>query len=171
MKLLYCILVTLMFLFHSHIHKDWQLFCYPYRFNAILKVKYHICHPQKYNNNILKWSIVFMTLILAITGLSISWQQTIYFIKSFVLDMLSCLLKCQTVIIIKALGVLGQRVFLKLSFFIDLEASMWTLVAWEIIQVNINEFSIYAFFQTTSQSLKSHVHGMIIFYIIIYFLL
>lgn len=57
-----------------------------------------------------------MTLILAITGLSISWQQTIYFIKSFVLDMLSCLLKCQTVIIIKALGVLGQRVFLKLSF-------------------------------------------------------
>ncbi len=34
-----------------------------------------------------------------------------------------------------------------------------------------NEFSVYAFLQTTSQSLKSHVHGMIIFYIIIYFLL
>ncbi len=59
--------------------------------------------------------------------------------------MLSCTLKCQTVVIIKALGVLGQSVFLKLSFFIDLEASMWTLVAWEIIQVNIMNFQYMHF--------------------------
>jgi len=40
--------------------------------------------------------------VLAITGFDISWQQTIYFIKSSLLDMLSCLLKCQTVIFIKS---------------------------------------------------------------------
>ncbi len=85
--------------------------------------------------------------------------------------MLSCTLKCQTVVIIKALGVLGQSVFLKLSFFIDLEASMWTLVAWEIIQVNIMNFQYMHFPNHIAIIEITHVHGMIIFYIIIYFLL
>ncbi len=85
--------------------------------------------------------------------------------------MLSCTLKCQTVVIIKALGVLGQSVFLKLSFFIDLEASMWTLVAWEIIHVNIMNFQYMHFPNHIAIIEIIHVHGIIIFYIIIYFLL
>jgi len=72
--------------------------------------------------------------VLAITGFDISWQQTIYFIKSSLLDMLSCLLKCQTVIFIEALGVSGQSVSLNCLFYIDLKVGMCPLVAWERIQ-------------------------------------